>query len=131
VSRARLPTDQLALSGTLGDHPGRYANRANEPATCGDLGKPPSYFTSTEKKIWKELAENVTPGWLTKSDRFSVELCVKLMAELRAGTIANQAKSALVTLLAKLGLNSSDRSRIQVAPAKIKPDDPFAEFGAK
>jgi phage terminase small subunit len=116
------------MSGTLQDHPGRYKDRANEPTNLDELGRAPTYMSDEEKKIWKELAGNVTPGWLTRADRHTVELTVTLIAELRARTIDKPGRTSLTALLSKLGMNPCDRTKVQV-PQKPKQDnDPWADY---
>jgi phage terminase small subunit len=129
MARTPKPTRLLELSGTLKDHPGRYANRNTEPKPDQPLGIAPTYMTKEQKKIWKELAGMVVPGVLTKSDRWAVEMAVTLISQLRDGTINGQKMSILTGLLARLGLTPSDRSKVNVVPPKQETkEDGWADF---
>jgi phage terminase small subunit len=120
------------MSGTLADHPGRYANRANEPTNLEELGRAPNHLSEAQQKIWREIVASTQEGWLKRSDRIAVEACVRLTEQLRAGTISNQGMSVLSTLLAKLGFTPADRSKVQVSPQKLKEDaNPFAKLLAE
>lgn len=123
----RKPTRELEATGTLRDHPGRYAARANEPREIDKLGDCPSYMSVKLKRIWREIVGNVPEGWLKRSDRPTLELCVRLMEQLRAGTISNQGMSVLNTTLAKLGFNPSDRSRVSMPPPAAR-DNAWSAF---
>lgn len=116
MSRPRKPTAMLELNGAFKEHPARKAARANEPKPTEPLGSAPSYMTKEQKKLWKELAGMVVPGVLTKSDRISVELAVHLTEKLRNLSIKPQEVSILTTLLGKLGMTPSDRSKVSVVP---------------
>lgn len=128
MPKPRKPTHVLEMTGTLADHPGRYASRANEPKDLEELGRAPSHLTEAQQKIWREIVGSTQEGWLKRTDRIAVEACVRLTEQLRAGTISNQGMSVLSTLLAKLGFTPSDRSKVQI-PTKPKEDnDPWADY---
>jgi phage terminase small subunit len=114
----RKSTEVLEQSGAFKHDPQRRDARANEPKPVGELGTAPVYMTKEQKKLWKELANQVTPGWLTIAERWAVELAVTLMSKMRDGTIKTAEYTALASLMSKLGLTPSDRSRVSVPKTK-------------
>jgi phage terminase small subunit len=120
----RKSTGELERSGAFAHDPQRRAARANEPKPKGALGAAPKHMSAAQKKLWKELANQVTPGWLTRAERWSVELAVTLMAKMRSCTIMPAEVTTLASLMSKLGLTPSDRSRVSVP----KQQDPKSEW---
>lgn len=115
-------------------NPGRYADRVeNEPVPTGEIGDPPEHFRHAKKKIWREIVANSPPGVLKNSDRMTVELAAHLMDKLRndeEGILKASEYTLLLNVLAKLGMNPIDRTRIAATPPdkKEKAADPWAEL---
>jgi phage terminase small subunit len=122
--RPRKPTAVLELSGAIQRNPARYLNRQNEPQPTEDIGLPPSYLSTQEKKIWKEITNDVS--WLKVTDRLSLEMVCRLVAKLRDGSIKSMELSTLITLVRVLGMSPSDRSRVNVTP--IQPNNQWTSL---
>ena len=142
--RKPKPTGLKILTG----NPGKRPLNLNEPAAAPGLPRCPAHLDAVAKKKWHHLAADVT--WLAKVDGDMVALyCQAWSNALEAqGLIAktgkvlkstegglyqnpwvpiyNKAVEQLVKIGALLGLNPSDRSRLQVAPAVEA--DPFEEM---
>lgn len=127
----RKPTAILQLTGALERNPGRYKERASEPKDLDALGDPPKRLTAQQKEAWNEITNNCPHGVLTKADRHTLELTVVLLAEFWANGVQMQGThlSLLNTLLAKMGMNPSDRSRVTVQQPKT--ENPFAKSGKR
>lgn len=126
MSRARKPTALLELSGTLADHPSRYANRLNEPQLTQGIGNPPNHLSEQEKVVWQELARDIY--WLKVSDRLSMEIVCRLTSKMRNDpNFKTMEFSVLTTLLRSLGMTPTDRSRVN-APVSIEYRDEWHEL---
>ena len=81
------------------------------------------------KECWDEIAANVAPGVLTAADRISLEIASELLFEFRINPFdfASQKLTRLESLLAKFGMNPSDRSKMSVGKPDA-PANPFADF---
>ncbi len=127
MGRNRKPTAVLQLTGALERNPGRYHDRKTEPRLLDELGEPPKRLTEQQKEAWNEISDNCPCGVLTKADRHSLEMAAVLLAEFWANGAQMQGThlSLLNTLLAKMGMNPSDRSRVTVPQPKKK--NPFTK----
>jgi hypothetical protein len=77
-----------------------------------------------EAALFEEMAKE--GHWLTSADALLVEVAASLMAQQRAGTIENPARSLLVTTLTRLGFGPTERSKIKVPETpKANPFDAF------
>lgn len=120
MGRPRKPTNVLELTGAFRKNPGRAAAREHEPKPADALVSPPASFnpeTSTGARmlaIWHELVAQVPEGVLTTADAFHVELTCRLMFQVRIGCGKAGDYAQLNSLLGKMGLNPSDRSKISV-----------------
>ena len=123
MSRPRISTAILEARGAFIHNPGRRVARANEPKPTGQLGRPPKHLASDEKKIWRELARIVPPGVLTNSDRWFVEMTVRLMPCLRQRTVTASQIGQLLQCLGRMGLTPADRSRVSVVPLPAAEKD--------
>ncbi|MES9844598.1 MAG: hypothetical protein ABW131_08120, partial [Candidatus Sedimenticola sp. 6PFRAG5] len=92
-------------------------------------------FTSSRQAAFCSLSKcrggvpNLPVGVAFDSDRWVVEVTVRLMVELRnAGSLSAAKLSRLETLLARLGLTPADRSKVQVHDGKDKQADPWDEL---
>ncbi len=130
MPKPRTPTAILELRGAFKKDPQRRRN--NEPAGAGDIGEPPHTLTQEECDAWAEVSDITPVGVLTGSDRIHMEIVSQLLAWQREVGIRDfpaQAARRLDTALGKLGMNPSDRTRLEV-PAKAQSDSPFADLAA-
>lgn len=124
---AKLPTVRLQMSGTLADHPSRYADRKNEPHPELGLGNPPAEFDAAQRKVWRELAKCMPDGVFTVADRFLAEQACRLIVKMRDDTMTTQQSCHLTGVLSKLGLSPTDRSKVNApSTAKPKPKDDWS-----
>jgi phage terminase small subunit len=128
MSRPRTSTAILEARGSFVHNPGRKAARANEPRPTGELGRPPKHLADDEKKIWRELARIAPPGVLTNSDRWLVEMAVRLMTRVRKGTARTMEFGQLAQCLARMGLSPADRSRVSAVPQPTEEDSVWDRF---
>ncbi len=63
MPKPRKTLAQLALSGTLAAHPGRYAARLKGGIVLSPIGRPPGHLSTNEKLTWAELVKQ-TPPWI-------------------------------------------------------------------
>ena len=124
----RIPTQVLELSGAFKKNPQR--KRTGEPVPSGPIGPPHSSLNADEIAAYNELVSLAPPNVLTNADGWSVELAARIMAAIRKGDNVRASEQAtLVTLLGKLGMNPSDRSRLTTPPDEsCNTDDPWASF---
>jgi hypothetical protein len=123
------------MTGAFRHDPQRKANRSSEPKPNGPIGAPPphwakpgSYPVGALQSIWDEYIAEAPPGVLTISDRKLLEfLCVETYEARRPGSKgAARARESAAKLLAKLGMNPTDRARMNM-PVE-QPKDPLAAF---
>lgn len=84
---------------------------------------------AAHKKLWFELAAIVPAGVAEKSDRWTFEVLVCLMAKFRQHVAMGGEISQLLSLLAKFGMTPSDRGRVSPSAPPPKQNDPWAKFG--
>lgn len=120
MGRPRTPTNILALKGSFKKNPKRLKARENEPVNKNPIGKPPAWLTALEKKAWRILVKDSIHGVLGEADRTWLELACELYAKKIEGTLKSIERSQLMTLLGRMGLNPSDRSRVSVPVPKKK-----------
>ena len=113
MARPRTPASQLNPD-SLAHNKGRFAARALEPKTFGELGRPSKWLTPEEKKIWRTLLRSA-PAQLGENDRTLMEIAVVLKAKLEAGSIENPQITQLIQCLTKLGMIPLTREAV---PAK-------------
>jgi hypothetical protein len=81
------------------------------------LGSPPKYLTSEEKKLWWELATAAPPGRFAISDRWIMEVTVCLLAKVRTGAANKVVERQLMYCLTQMKFTSSERMRLAgIAP---------------
>jgi hypothetical protein len=136
MSRPRKPTAILELNGAFAKNPKRGRARASEPKPGGPLGDPPAHLSVGGKAAWVELQSFVPANVLTAADRWLVELCCQIMADLRENGRASRLNikgvpgcdsAQLLQGLSKMGLSPSDRSKVSVLSDE-KPVNSFAEL---
>lgn len=118
------PTNILEMRGSFIDNPQRKKARQHEPKKIGELGAAPSYFTKQQRAMWNEIKKHTYKGVLGEGDRFVVEMISVLFAEFRADTssFSGAKYGRLETMLARLGLTPSDRTKIIVSDKEDKKD---------
>ena len=124
MPKPRKTTTQLALSGTLKKHPGRYRQRVNEPVVEDPIGPPPDGMVDDATAAWQRLA--VDAPWLRSADRPMLEVACRLFAAFRNGEV--RLTGQLITALSKLGFTPADRARVGVPGAGEPVEDEFADF---
>lgn len=127
--RPRKPTQVLELSGAFKKDPQRKRARANEPQPLGSLPPyPGSMEGGTQEDAYNLIVATAPPGVLTDADLITVlELSRILCLSWRDACTASE-RHLLLATLGKLGMNPSDRTRLQVAPEK-KPKNRWSDVG--
>jgi hypothetical protein len=129
MARNRVSTEVLATRGAFEKDPARARARAGEPKPVGVLGPVPKHLNARQKKVWRELERIATPGVAALSDRWAFELLACLMTKFRDGQATAGEAKQIESLLSKMGMTASDRSRVSVQkPKESDEDDPLAEF---
>jgi phage terminase small subunit len=133
MGRPRLPTNVLDARGAFKKDPQRAVARADEPkpAEGDEIGEPPDWFGPEQFMCWQEIVTLAHGGTLSSADRLIVEHGAQLLAMLRAEQwrVHPTIMIRWETVLAKLGMTPSDRSK--VAARKAAPNaDPLDEFAA-
>ena len=129
MARNRVSTEVLATKGAFEKDPARGRARAGEPKPVGDLGQPPKILNAKQKRIWREFEPLVPAGVADSSHRMVFELLICLMTRLREGLATGGEKKQIESLLSKMGMTPSDRSRVSVRKDQDEPEhDPLAEF---
>ncbi len=125
MGRNRIPTVIQNAKGAFLKDPQRA--RPNEPAGDRPLGKPPVYLSKEEKKVWKELAEQLLPGVAFESDRTMFELLVRLKTQMVHNFAAMRSadKSLLKDLSSRFAMSPADRSKVAVEAPKEGALDKF------
>ena len=118
---------ELALTGTLQRHPGRYAARLSGGTLIEPIGRAPSHLSTSERVTWTELTKQAPPGLLTKHDRISVEIVTKMVVRMRTSELKMSELSSITAILGKLGMTSHGRSKMELP----EPPVPAAERTAE
>jgi phage terminase small subunit len=126
MGRPRKPTNILQLKGAFKANPSRRRARDSEPVPKAGIGPAPDYLSEAEKQAWDYLVGIVPNGVLFDSDRVHLEMTSRLMAEFRSGEMKTDRIRLLSTMVGKIGLNPSDRSKVLVPEGKAK--NPFASL---
>jgi hypothetical protein len=106
------------------------ARKRVDPEAGGTVGKAPSYFTSDQKAVWKELKEILPKGLKTgATDRWIIEIAVTLMDKFRSDGLNAAETAQFLTALGRLGMSPVDRARCAVPVTKpSKDNNEFGEF---
>jgi phage terminase small subunit len=116
MSRPRQPSAVLEAKGSFLSHPARA--RSNEPTDARPLGGPPKHLDIEHKKLWRELQKHLMPGVAFYSDRTAFEALVRIVYQLRKGTLSNHGYTLLLQFTARFAMNPADRSRVSVEKDK-------------
>jgi len=127
MARPRLPTAILESRGAFKKDPARGREREDEVTGGEPLGDRPQDLPVDVAVVWDELVDCAHAGVLCKSDRQSLEIAARLMAEMRSkGTKMEAGKIArLQAALGELGMSPASRSKVK-GPAKAAPKNAFA-----
>lgn len=124
--RPRTPTKVVELRGGFKKHPERKKSRKAEPVPKSGIGPAPAHLSAVQIRAWDYLVGIVAPGVLFDSDRAHLEMTAVLLAEMWDGEMKTDRMRLLSTMLGKIGLNPSDRSKVQVPEGKGK--NPFEDL---
>lgn len=122
----RKPLNVLTISGAVRKNPQRYRQRENTPADKRPIGRVPATLNDDEKTAWRDIVAS-DPGVLRASDRATVEMAARLMAEVRNGENVPTSRLALLqTILHRLGQTPIGRNYVSVptprAPNRFDED---------
>jgi len=122
AGRPPKPSKVLEMTGAFKKDPQRRRKRAGEPESAGPVGGPPDPFTRNPDSpelqklclIWDELVADAPPGVLTRSDRIHLEVVCRLLLKVRGNYAKANEITQLNRMLGQIGMNPSDRARVQV-----------------
>jgi|GEM_PF-2351003 len=118
---------QLAASGTLARHSGRYKSRlAAVPTIIHPPGRAPAHLNLDQKTVWAEIIRTAPQGVLMKSDRIIVEVLVRLLLKVRTTDGSTAEFNAIANVLGKLGMTPASRLSMNVERA-LEPHETAAE----
>ncbi len=128
MARIAQPREVAELKGADKRNPQRYRGepiKSNLP-----VGEPPEHLTEGEAKCWFELSAKSLPGVLTYADSVMLELASELLCKRRrwdgGDGLSVGERSALISILARLGMSPADRQKF--TEDKPKDDNPFANL---
>jgi hypothetical protein len=124
---------ELALSGSLSAHPGRYKARfETEPIVSLPLGPTPRHLNADQRRVWAELLRSSPLGLWTRSDRLALEVVTNMVLQMRQPNATFRDFNALMSLLGKLGCTPEGRRKLGIElPSKPPVIDPkWAELDA-
>ena len=92
--------------------------------------EPPEYFTEPQKDAYLHLVENAHPKVLCQADSAVVEMGAILLARFRAelDEFPMSKFKSLLSVLDRLGMTPSARSKVQAMPDNEDPDGDLKEF---
>ena len=133
MARSRTPTAIQKLKGADKVNPERWArqNRKNEPKPLGPLTfEPPEHLTEPQKDAYRHLVENAHPKVLCQADSAIVELGAVLLSRFRTelDEFPMSKFKPLISILDRLGMTPSARSKVQAMPDTEDPDGDLKEF---
>jgi hypothetical protein len=139
LGRPRKNRNLLEMSGTIRDHPGRYAEESPEPATAGPIGELPEEFKTGSDalkltEIWNRIVSTAPIGLLTVSDReFVITLCSVGVDAKRVGTKGQaRAREAYAKMLKSIGMTPEGRAIRGIGgKAPTKTANPLETFTRK
>ena len=122
MGRPRKPSNVLDMNGSARRNPGRMRaqGRDTEPTDIPEIGDPPEWLTGDQSRAWKYIVRKCAAGVLKESDEIAVEIGARLLAKMWSGDIPDQQLRQLDTLLGKLGMNPSDRSKVSAGKTNKK-----------
>jgi phage terminase small subunit len=113
----RKSLSELKLSGTYQMNKARY-KRLTDPVGVISLpvGRPPGHLLDAERTIWAEVVKNAPEGLLGRPDRIIIEVCCKLIAQMRTADLKISELNALISTLSKLGMDPASRKKMNFQP---------------
>jgi hypothetical protein len=131
MGRRRMTEAEHRLKGTFEKNPDREAHYKAIPKPKGPVGDPPKSFDAAMVEIWNEITDQAPPGVLTLSDRLHVEMTCRLTQRIRTNQGTSGDYARLEVALGKMGMNPSDRCRINLgnSPAAAVSKNGEAETG--
>lgn len=125
--RPRKPTAVLELSGAFKKDPKRKQARKQEPKAKGKIGPyPGSMKKSTEKDAYDLIVSLAPEGVLTEADQLFVYQMAQILHASWQGFIKSADRQQLLAGFSKLGMNPSDRTRLQI-PESSKPKNRWSD----
>lgn len=117
----RKPVSVLQLSGSFRKDPQR---RRVDPPTDGPIGRAPRQKPLTLAEAWNYIVKCAPKGALRDRDRVYLEVAASLFVQFRQSPAEfHPAKLArLEMMLAKMGMNPADASRVSVTKP-VQPGD--------
>jgi hypothetical protein len=117
---------ELALSGSLAAHPGRYRARFEaDPVVPVPLGPAPRHLNADQRRVWAELLRSSPLGLWTRSDRIALEVATNMVLQMRQPNATVRDFNAVMSLLGKLGCTPEGRRKLGIEPpSKATPADP-------
>lgn len=129
MSKRRVPTRVLEMSGAYDKNPSRAKERENEPRPTEPIGSPPSDFLKEHSleaerllKAWNDIINMVPEGVLTSADHGHVEMTARVMVRTRLYGAQSSDFALLDKLLGKMGCNPADRSKVAITKKKHEGD---------
>lgn len=122
----RAPLAKLKASGTLDKNPSKYRDR-KEPQSR-PIGKPSRCLKKREVEAWHAFMHEAP--WLREGDRRLLEMACVLTARFWSGKATNDDMRFLTTLLSKMGMTPTDRSRVLIADSGKSQDAGESFFDA-
>jgi hypothetical protein len=138
--RPRTPTSILEARGSFRHNPARGRARENEPRPGDPLGDPPEDWVERAKhsqkyvelvKCWSEIATQAAFGVLTSADRSHVEMTCRLMYKIRFEKTTAGDYAQLNKCLGQMGLNPSDRSRVNAGKKTAETASEWAKLAGE
>jgi len=132
AGRPRKPTAVQELKGA-DRKPSRWLRqgRDKEPQPLGPLTfEPPVHLTELQKEAYQHLVENAHPKVLCQADSAIVEMGAVLLARFRSelDEFPMSKFKPLISILDRLGMTPSARSKVQAMPDNEDPDGDLKEF---
>jgi phage terminase small subunit len=133
AGRPRKPTAVQQLKGANKVNPERWdrQGRKNEPKPLGPLTfEPPIHLTQLQKEAYRHLVDNAHPKVLCQADSAVVEMGAVLLARFRSelDEYPLSRYKTLLSILDRLGMTPSARSKVQAMPDNEDPDGDLKEF---
>lgn len=133
MARNRNPTAIQQLKGADKVNPERWQRqgRKNEPQPLSPLTfEPPEHLTQLQKDAYTHLVENAHPKVLCQADSAIVEMGAVLLARFRSelDEFPMTKFKSLISVLDRLGMTPSARSKVQAVPDTEDPDGDLKEF---
>jgi len=85
----KVPTNILKLRGAEKGHGDRIKAREGEIEDNREVGGPPSYLSTAEKRTFSELKREIYPGLLSGSSRTALAALAKLVTRMKADAAAD------------------------------------------